>query len=164
MTLRLVPVPAVGAPDLVETARVLVSEYAAMPHTIGRWDNAAADIAALPEPYVAPLGLLLLALDGDAPVGCGSLKRFDAERRTAEIKRLYVRESARGLGVGEALMRGLITAAEQMGMSRVILDTAPELAAARALYARLGFTPIPLYHPAQLPDALCFERLLPIVS
>jgi hypothetical protein len=38
----------------LEMARGLVREYAALPHTVGRWSIASADIAALPAPFVHP--------------------------------------------------------------------------------------------------------------
>jgi hypothetical protein len=38
----------------LEMARELVREYAALPHTVGRWATASADIAALPAPFVHP--------------------------------------------------------------------------------------------------------------
>lgn len=149
-------VPASAESALVEMARTLVSEYAAMPHTAVRWPNAAADIARLPEPFLPPAGMLLVGTDGDAPVGCGALLAFDPPQ-VAEIKRVYVRPVARGRGVGETIMRALLAEAARLGFERARLDTAPELLAAQELYRRLGFVPIPHYRDTQLPGDLCFE-------
>jgi GNAT superfamily N-acetyltransferase len=160
MSLRIVTVPASGDPALVSIARTLVGEYAAMPHIGSRWASNATDIAALPLPYVAPRGRLLVAIDESEPLGTGSLLTFDAPT-TGEIKRLYVREAARGRGVGDALMRALLDEARRMRFSRVILDTAPELTAARAMYTRFGFRQIPHYRPEQLSDDPCYELCLP---
>lgn len=142
-----------------------MSEYAALPHTTGRWLTAAADIAALPAPYVLPAGVLLIALSDehlsspaiDTALGCGALIAQEPPR-VAEIKRVYVRPHARRRGVGEAITRELICWADTLGFEHVRLDTAPELLAARALYAQLGFYPISHYRAGLLPDALCFER------
>ena len=144
-----------------------MTEYAAMPHTTGRWTTAIADIAPLPAPYVPPGGVLLVAmrndpgaLDDDASaLGCGGLVPLHSPG-DAEIKRLYVRPSARGLGIGEALTRELMRLAEAIGYNRVRLDTAPELENAIRLYERLGFVHIPPYKPGLLPDAVCMERSL----
>ncbi|MFN7915469.1 MAG: GNAT family N-acetyltransferase [Vicinamibacterales bacterium] len=144
---------------LVEQARMLVREYAALPHTPGRWPTAAAEIAALPHPYVPPMGALLLASAEGECLGCGALLGLD-EAGCAEIKRVYVRPDARGRGVGELITRGLMVEAGRLGYAVVRLDTAPELTAAQALYRRLGFVPIPPYRGGLLPDALCFERRL----
>jgi GNAT superfamily N-acetyltransferase len=155
----------VDTESLARIARTLFAEYAALPHTVGRWPTAAADIAALPTPYVRPAGMLLVAVGAeDAAVpteatalGCGALAAQDPPT-VAEIKRLYVRPTARKRGIGETLTRVLIDWAGTLGYTRVRLDTAPELHEAIALYHRLGFTPIAPYRPGLLPDALCFER------
>lgn len=141
---------------LVEAARELVAEYAALPHAAPRWPTAAAEIAALPAPYVPPAGALLVATLDDMPVGCGALLAL--EPTIAEIKRVYVRPAARGRGVGEAITRALVARAAALGATRVRLDTAPELTAAQALYERLGFVRIPRYRTGLLPDAVCYER------
>ena len=153
------------SPPLLDIARVLMSEYAAMPHTTGRWLNPDADIAALPAPYLPPAGVLLIALADedlnspsiDAALGCGALISQEPPA-VAQIRRVYVRPHARRRGVGEAITRELISWAATLGFERVRLDTAPELLAARALYERLGFYPIPHYRTGLLPDSLCFER------
>ncbi len=154
--IELCTVPASGDSVLLAMARELVGEYAVMPHTIPRWPKAAADIAALPQPFVAPRGLLLVAKSGSEPVGCGALLAYDPPV-IAEIKRVYVRPSARGQGAGELIMRALLSEASTRGFTRVRLDTAPELLAAQALYLRLGFVPIPQYGSTQLPGDVCFE-------
>lgn len=138
--------------------RVLMAEYAALPHTVGRWPSMAQDLAALPRPFLPPHGLLLLARTDGEPLGCAGLLALDPE--VGEIKRMYVRPSARGRGLGATLLQALLEQAAARGFRRVRLDTAPELQAARALYQRHGFTPIPPYRSGLLADALCFERAL----
>lgn len=144
-----------AAPELLALARTLVREYAAMPHTVGRWHTADADIAALPHPFVPPTGALLVACDGDTPAGCGALLEFEAD--AVELKRVYLRAAFRGRGYGERICRALIARATAMGYGRLLLDTAPELHAARSLYARLGFVPVPHYRSGLLADTLCYS-------
>lgn len=157
MTTMVIRVTEQSDPPLVELARTLVREYAALPHTAGRWPTADTEIAALPRPYLYPRGVLLVSVDGDDAWGCGALLALDTPGH-AEIKRVYVRPAARGRGVGEAITRGLLAEAQELGFTTVRLDTAPELTAAQALYRRLGFVPIPHYRKGLLADALCFER------
>jgi GNAT superfamily N-acetyltransferase/2'-5' RNA ligase len=142
--------------------RMLMSEYAALPHTNGRWPTMREDLAMLPQPFVKPEGVLLLALADGIPVGCGALRVF--EPGVGEIKRMYVRPTARGRGVGSQLLTALLAQAAAMGFGRVRLDTAPELTEALALYRRFGFTAIPPYRAGLLADALCFERPVPHVT
>ncbi len=61
----------------------------------------------------------------------------DAE---AEFRMLAVLESARGRGVGEALVRTCLQRARAEGRARMVLSTTPELKAAHRLYDRLGFS------------------------
>ncbi len=142
--------------ELVSAVRLLMGEYAALPHIEGRWTTIAHDLAELPQPFVPPHGVLLICLDEGQPVGCGALRPF-TEQGISEIKRVYVRPGARGKGAGELLMRALMTRSVEIGRPCVRLDTAPELMAARAMYERLGFVSIPLYSESMLPDTLCFE-------
>ncbi len=148
-----------ASPALLGAARTLVREYAALPHTVGRWQTAEADIAALPHPFWAPAGALLVAYDDATAVGCGALLELDAD--VVEMKRVYLRHASRGRGYGERICRALIARATAMGYRRLLLDTAPALHAARSLYTRLGFVPIPPYRDGLLEDALCYALDLP---
>lgn len=139
-----------------EAVRQLMTEYAALPHTAGRWLTMEADLLRLPQPFVPPTGRLLIATVDGHEVGCGALMMLEPE--VAEIKRMYVRPSARGRGIGATLLRALIAEAGAMGAVRLRLDTAPELSAALDLYRQFGFTPIAPYRAGLLADALCFER------
>jgi putative acetyltransferase len=79
------------------------------------------------------------AWEGDAVVAVGALKRLSADH--GELKSMYTAESARGRGVGSAMLRHIMAAARASGMARLSLETGswPYFAPARALYARHGF-------------------------
>ena len=62
-----------------------------------------------------------------------------------EIKRLYVEPTARGLGLGQALVRGIVEEGKQLEYTRLVLDTLPSMLAARLLYQALGFKPVAPY-------------------
>lgn len=134
-------------PPLLEAARAMFAEYAAMPHTVGRWDHSGAESAALPGPYAPPAGGLLLALVDDEPVGCVGIRPLDPPA-VCEMKRLYVRDAARGRGAGRTLVVASLVYARGAGYATMRLDTVPELHAAVALYRALGFREIAPYHDA----------------
>ena len=54
---------------------------------------------------------------------------------------MYVRPSARGLGVGQAILQGLIDDARRLGYKAIHLDSAPFMHEAHALYRSFGFVP-----------------------
>jgi GNAT superfamily N-acetyltransferase len=92
----------------------------------------------------APKGLLLLARLHGAPVGCGGLKFHG--RKPAEIKRMWVATSARGLGVGRRLLTALEDRARQHGAPAVQLDTNRTLKEAIALYRSSGYEQIDAFN------------------
>jgi len=91
----------------------------------------------LPQVHAEPTGGMRLALRDEMPVGCGMFHEF--EPGTAEIKRLFVSDEARGTGAGRALMEHLIDDCRAAGHQRILLDTAKSLTNAAALYDSLGF-------------------------
>lgn len=91
-----------------------------------------------------PAGYLLMArLDG-RPVGCGALKRLDAQE--AEVKRVWTSSDARGLGVASRMMDALEALAREVGFKIVKLDTNRTLIEAQAMYAKRGYRTIERYN------------------
>ena len=97
-----------------------------------------------PAQLTPPHGMLLLARWGRRPVGCGAIRRLDAD--IAEIKRMWVDPDARGVGVGRSLLAALERAAVELGCTTVRLDTAASLSEALALYRSAGYLDIPAYN------------------
>lgn len=85
-------------------------------------------------------GRLLVARLGDEPVGVGALKPIDDT--TAEIKRMYVRPAAQGLGVGRALLARLVQDARAEGYATVRLETVRFMTAAQAMYRAFDFVEV----------------------
>lgn len=86
---------------------------------------------------LATRGRLLVARLGDDPVGVGTLKPVDFT--TAEIKRMYVRPAAQGLGVGRALLTRLLQGARAEGYTTVRLESLQFMTTAQAMYRATGF-------------------------
>jgi DNA-binding MarR family transcriptional regulator len=84
-----------------------------------------------------PAGLFLVATLRGEPVGCGGLQF----QRGAPpiIKRMWVDESARGLGIGRRLLAELEVRARANGGRRVRLDTNRSLREAINLYRSAGY-------------------------
>ncbi|MEV0261559.1 helix-turn-helix domain-containing GNAT family N-acetyltransferase [Streptomyces sp. NPDC050617] len=100
----------------------------------------------LPDPgeLRAPRGLFLVARLHGEPVGCGGLKLPPGA--PAEIKRLWVRPSTRGLGLARRLLSELEERAVRHGSDLVRLDTNKALEAATRLYRSSGYTEVPAFN------------------
>jgi putative acetyltransferase len=75
-------------------------------------------------------------LDG-APVGCGGVALFDD---FAEVKRMYVRPEARGLGVARAILERIEAETRAASLTALRLETGDKQLDALRLYRRYGFT------------------------
>ena len=85
---------------------------------------------------------LVLYWSGD-PAGCGGLKELD--RETGEVKRMYVRHRARGLGLVRMLLLELEERARAFGYRRLKLETGVPQPEAIQLYASSGYCEVPGY-------------------
>ena len=81
-------------------------------------------------------------VDGLA-VGVGGLKLLSDT--VGEIKRMFVRPTARGLGVGRAIVEKLVADARALGCETIYLESASFMHSAHALYRSVGFVPSDSY-------------------
>jgi ribosomal protein S18 acetylase RimI-like enzyme len=116
------------------------------------------ELAGLPGRYARPAGGVWLAVEDGDVAGCVALRPLDA--RQCEIKRLYVRPTFRGRGVGRMLAESVLRAAVDAGYHRVCLDTMPSMVGAIALYRALGFTEVEAYWDNPMPGAIFLGRTL----
>jgi GNAT superfamily N-acetyltransferase len=92
----------------------------------------------------------------DLPVACGAYRVVDDS--TAEIRRMYVAQSARGMRVGAAVVAELESLARADGMRRLLLETWP-----RQLEAleQFGFRHCARWaEPTLSPDSVFLEKTL----
>lgn len=81
--------------------------------------------------------------------------------RTAELKRLFVLESARGQGVARSLMAEVEAQARASGVTTILLETGPLQHAAIALYESLGYEHIPQFGQyVGDPHSVCMAKPL----
>lgn len=118
------------------------------------------ELETLAAKYGPPDGKVLLARrDGDV-VGCGAYRRHPA---FCEMKRLFVPDRYRGLGIGRTLSAALIAAAKEEGFKTMCLDTAAQMSEAVALYETMGFrrcAPYIDYPPRLMPHMVFMELAL----
>lgn len=89
-------------------------------------------------------------VDGEI-MGCCAL--VEAGDGTAEIKRMFVLDEARGLGLGKALLERTIERGHELGLTHIRLETGISQPEAIGLYKKAGFVEITAFPPYH-PDAL----------
>lgn len=113
------------------------------------------ELAGLPGKYAPPSGRLLVAKSDMALAGTVALRSLG--EGTCEMKRLFVRPSFRGRGLGRLLVDRILDEARVIGYQRMRLDTLAHMTEAVTLYKSIGFQVIPAYYHNPLPDVVYFE-------
>ncbi|MEA2457931.1 MAG: hypothetical protein QOC95_903 [Thermoleophilaceae bacterium] len=117
----------------------------------------AAGVSAEPDELRPPAGVLLLAyLHGEA-VACGALKNHPGA--PSEVKRMWVSESARGLGIGRRLLEALEARAREGGAPAARLETNRNLTEAIAMYRSAGYVEVAAFNDEPFADHW-FEKQL----
>jgi len=96
----------------------------------------ALSIPAAAKELTPPHGFFVLATLNDEPVGCGALKCHAAY---GEIKRMWVRASSRGLGIGKRILDRLEDLARKQRLPVLRLETNKALTEAQSLYRSRGY-------------------------
>jgi len=143
----------------VAQARELFQEYAQSLGVNLCFQNFEQELAGLPGHYASPDGRLLLAEYDGQLAGCVALHKWD--NGICEMKRLYLRPSFRGKGLGRAIAEKIITDARSIGYQRMRLDTIePLMKDAVEMYRKLGFREIAPYRPNPIAGAMYMELQL----
>ena len=100
----------------------------------------ALSISAAEEEMRPPAGVFLVATLNGAAIGCGALKFHG--NGPADIKRMWVAESARGVGLGRRLLSELENRAAANGIREVRLETNGSLVEAISLYRSAGYVAV----------------------
>ena len=147
------------SPEEITLARQLFEEYASWLEISLCFQNFDKELAGLPGDYALPHGRLLLAIEGEQLAGCVALRPLPDG--ACEMKRLYVRPTFRGRGLGRKLVATTLEAAREIGYERMLLDTLPgKMDQALAMYRRLGFKEIDAYYDNPVEGATFMELSL----
>jgi len=97
-----------------------------------------------PAEVAPPVGAWVVAYLDGRPVGCGGIKRLDAS--SAELKRIYLADAARGHGLGRRILEQLELHARDLGYERLRLDTGDRQPEALGLFRSAGYEPTSDYN------------------
>jgi putative acetyltransferase len=143
----------------VVQARELFQEYAQSLGVNLCFQNFEQELAGLPGDYAPPDGRLLLAEYHGHLAGCVALHKW--EDGVCEMKRLYLRPSFRGKGLGRVITQKIIAEARSIGYQCMRLDTIePVMKDAVEMYRKLGFREIAPYRPNPIVGAMYMELQL----
>ncbi len=145
--------------DDLDTVRRLFREYVDRLDFNLDFQDVEEELEALPGPYAAPEGAILLATVDDGAVGVVAVQPLD-EDGVCEMKRLYVSPDYRTRGIGRALGEAILDTARALEYDTMRLDTVASMEAARALYRSLGFRERSAYYHNPLDDVVYMERSL----
>lgn len=86
--------------------------------------------------------------NGEVLGGAGVAHLEGAKDDVCELRKMYVRPQARGLGLGRRLLDACLTSARELAYTTCYLETLEHMHAARRLYEAYGFQPLaaPLGH------------------
>jgi len=138
----------VRSADEIEAAKALVWEffdglrdrYSEMHDTIDTYlveHDVAGGLDRFAATFLPPKGETFLALAEGAPVGLVMLQPHG--ETDGEMNRMFVRDTARGLGLGRKLGEALVAEARAIGYDTVWLDGLYRHVEALPLYESLGF-------------------------
>lgn len=106
---------------------------------------------------IAALQNVVVAFEGETPIGCGAFKPFD--EKTVEVKRMYVLPEWRGKGVAPKILAELETWASELRYTRCVLETGLRMPDAVAFYTKNGYARIPNFGQyAGVENSACFEK------
>ncbi len=100
-----------------------------------------------------------VALDDGHVVGYAGLAVAGSDEAT--VQNIAVRRDRQRQGIGEALLKDILTEADRRGVRRTILEVAVDNEPAQHLYRRYGFTPAGIrrgYYQPTNTDALTMVR------
>lgn len=158
--------------DIADFARLCRDYAASLPFSL-EYQGFSDELASLPGLYALPTGAIILARDqtsqdaSERAVACIAVRPLAQSAilpgdptPACEIKRMWVAPSARGTGLGHALMREAIAFARAAGYTLIKLDTSADMHAAQACYRRAGFELAPRYNDDVDPTTVYFALRL----
>jgi GNAT superfamily N-acetyltransferase len=127
---------AVEPPDSLDARACLDAYFQEINERFDAGCDPAKTLSATPQEMSPPSGVFVIARLAGRPIGCGGLK---VKGTNGDVKRMWVRPDARGLGVGRRILETLETHARGLGVGTIRLETNRNLNEAQALYRAAGY-------------------------
>jgi putative acetyltransferase len=134
------PIRASDDRTLAAIIRDVMTEYGACGAGFAILD---AEVDAMHEAYAGSRAAYFVVETEAGVVGGAGIGPLDGgPPEVCELRKMYLRPAARGLGAGRALLALCLEAARGAGYERCYLETLSHMTRARELYERSGFRPL----------------------
>jgi GNAT superfamily N-acetyltransferase len=101
----------------------------------------------------------IVVYDNEIPVACGAIKAFDQD--SAEVKRMYVVEGRRRMGLAKGVLAELEKWAAELGYKSLVLETGKNQPEALHLYNKSGYEVTENYGQYKgVENSVCFRKTL----
>ena len=144
-------------PEHPDARQCLRSYFAELERRSGAPFDPLIGSTAEPHELRPPAGEMVVAYLRAEPVACGALKHFGGG--VCDLKRMWVADAARGLGLGRRLLADLERRAARAGARTVRLETNATLVEAIALYRSAGYREVPAFNDEPFADHWFEKRL-----
>jgi putative acetyltransferase len=102
-----------------------------------------AEVSAMSEAYARPRRAYFVVERAGRVLGGGGIAPLDGgDPSVCELRKMYFLTEARGLGLGEWMLRRCLDFAREAGFRLCYLETTAGMTQAQKLYRRLGFQPL----------------------
>jgi GNAT superfamily N-acetyltransferase len=98
-------------------------------------------------------------------VGCGAIKKFDAEtssaqlKNAAEVKRMFVSSDFRNQGFAQKVLQELEIWAKELGYKNCVLETGKRQLEAVKFYQKCNYNVMPNYGQyKEMENSICFQK------
>ena len=145
-------------PEEYRIGLTLFQEYLAYVGLDLAFQEVEKELQLLDQQYGRPTGVLLLVKIEDKFQGCVGVR--DKGEGICELKRMYLKPACRGKKVGKVLLNRAISLAQELGYTKMRLDTLGSMIPANKLYQGAGFYEIPAYYHNPLEDVKYYEKML----
>lgn len=137
MNYQIIPIQAQHDPAICQIIQQVGAQYGAVGEGFGPAD---AEVSCMSQHYlVEDRSQYLVALVEGQVVGGAGIAPFLHYRDICELKKLFLRPSSQGFGLGKALTQACLNFASQQGYQQCYLDTLSTMHNAIALYESFGF-------------------------
>lgn len=137
-------------------SKIIITEYLETLKIDLTYMNLPEEFSSMELKYTAPQGAFILAKEDREIIGCVGVRKLDTE--TAELKRLYVKDSHKGNKIGITLLQKALEKTRELGYNKIRLEVIPTLHKAKQLYYSIGFYDIQPYFNNHVEGTTYMEK------